>query len=139
MPKLKIAEIAEDADQAIILNGLISFNDAAAGPSNYDKVAVLLCADDTEATVGGIWGKISYDWLFVELLFVLEEHRRNGFGDKLMRAAEQRARDSGCVGVWLDTHGFQAPGFYQDLGYKVFGQLENHPRGFNRFFLCKRL
>jgi ribosomal protein S18 acetylase RimI-like enzyme len=39
--------------------------------------------------------------------------------------------------VWLDTFSFQARGFYEKLGYTVFGEIENHPPGHSRFFLRK--
>ena len=34
---------------------------------------------------------------------------------------------------------FQAPKFYQHLGYKVFEELEDFPLGHRRFFLKKSL
>jgi ribosomal protein S18 acetylase RimI-like enzyme len=40
--------------------------------------------------------------------------------------------------VWVDTFKFQAPGFYQKLGYEVFGVLPDYPRGRRCFFLHKR-
>jgi ribosomal protein S18 acetylase RimI-like enzyme len=45
----------------------------------------------------------------------------------------------GCIGVWLDTYAFQARGFYEKLGYEVFGTLADHPRGGGRFFMRKLL
>jgi hypothetical protein len=36
--------------------------------------------------------------------------------------------ERGHSGVWVDTFEFQAPGFYQKLGYEVFGVLPDHPR-----------
>lgn len=56
-----------------------------------------------------------------------------------MGMAEAIAHDKGCVGVWLDTFSFQAPDFYQKLGYSVFGELKDYPPGYSRFFLQKRL
>jgi ribosomal protein S18 acetylase RimI-like enzyme len=47
--------------------------------------------------------------------------------------------DAGCVGVWLNTFSFQALGFYQRLGYEVFGSLDDHPRGSQRYFMRKLL
>ena len=37
---------------------------------------------------------------------------------KLMAAAEARALERGCHSAWVDTFGFQAPGFYPKLGYR---------------------
>jgi hypothetical protein len=45
----------------------------------------------------------------------------------------------GCQYVWLDTYSFQARPFYEKLGYRVFGQLPDHPPGHTRFFMFKTL
>jgi hypothetical protein len=39
----------------------------------------------------------------------------------------------------LDTFSFQARGFYEKLGYCVFGTLDDYPPGHSRFYLTKRL
>jgi len=77
-------------------------------------------------------------WLFVHNLWITEARRRRGLGRLLMAEAEQRARALGCHSAWLDTFSFQAPGFYQRLGYEIFGTLD-HPPGAKRYFLRKRL
>ena len=56
-----------------------------------------------------------------------------------MRRAEDEARRRGCRGIWLDSFTFQAPGFYQRLGYEIFGALDDYPPGDKRCFLRKRL
>lgn len=138
-PVVVVFEKPEDADYQTILKALISYNNAAAEPSGYEPVAILIRDADRDETIGGLWGKVSYDWLFVALLFVPELLRGQKLGTQLMNAAEQFARERKCVGIWLDTYGFQAPAFYQGLGYEVFGQLPDHPRGSGRFFLRKML
>jgi hypothetical protein len=37
------------------------------------------------------------------------------------------------------TYGFQAPGFYEKLGYREFGRLDKFPPGFSRLFYWKPL
>ena len=55
-------------------------------------------------------------------------------------ASRQRARDErGCIGVRLDTWGFQAKPFYEKQGYTVFGVLEDYPPGETEYQLAKRL
>ena len=54
-------------------------------------------------------------------------------------AAEEVARARGCVGVWLDTFGFQAPGFYLRQGYTKLGELPDYPAPHVRQFFAKRL
>ena len=56
-----------------------------------------------------------------------------------MQQGEAIARADGCVGVWLDTYEFQARGFYEKLGFDLFGTLDDHPIGQKRFFLRKQL
>ncbi len=51
---------------------------------------------------------------------------------------ERRAIERGCHSAWVDTFSFQAPGFYRELGYEAFGELD-YPPEHKRFFLKKRL
>lgn len=125
------------ADRDAVLAPLRAYNRAQAGDAKTRPVVILVSADNG-ATEGGLWGRIGYDWLFVELLVVPEVARGTGLGRQLMDRAEAIARDAGCAGVWLDTYEFQARGFYEKLGYDVFGTLEDHPVGQRRYFLKKR-
>ena len=53
--------------------------------------------------------------------------------------AERIARESGCTFTHTCTFSYQAPGFYQRLGYEVFAVLDDYPDGIRQFFLKKRL
>nr|WP_301075680.1 GNAT family N-acetyltransferase [Sphingomonas sp.] len=77
--------------------------------------------------------------MYVELLVTPEDQRGRGYGTALMNEAEGIAPANGCVGIWLDTFEFQAPGFYEKLGFEVFGTLDDHPIGQKRYFLRKRI
>ena len=65
---------------------------------------------------------------------VSAELRGQGWGRRLIEAAEAVGVQRGCQYVWLDTYSFQARPFYEKLGYQVFGQLPDHPPGHTRFF-----
>ncbi len=41
--------------------------------------------------------------------------------------------------ITLETASFNAPGFYQKLGYEITGQVEGHPAGHTWYHLMKRL
>jgi len=126
------------ADRDGILAPLIAYNDRLAGPSGF-KLLALLLRDQAGKTIGGLWARSVYDWMYVELLAVPDVLRRQGVGSDLMRCAEAAARERGCVGLWVDTYGFQAPDFYVRLGFEMFGTLDDHPRGSGRYFFRKRL
>ena len=121
-----------------VLAPLRAYNVAQAGDAHSRPVAILI-EDDNGAADGGLWGRISYDWMFVELLAVPEAARGAGLGRQLMEQAEAIAREAKCAGIWLDTYEFQARGFYEKLGYALFGTLEDHPVGQRRFFMMKRI
>lgn len=105
-----------------------------------DEVPLDLYAFDGDDLVAGLvadtWGR----WLQVDLLWVHEDRRGSGLGAGLLELAEQRAREErGCIGVRLDTWGFQAKPFYEARGYTVFGVLEDYPPGETEYLLAKRL
>ncbi len=134
------AALDPDPDPALrqaILAPLIAYNEAAAGPSGYAPLAVTV-RDAEGAVAGGLWGYTLYGYLFVELL-CMGPARGQGIGSAVMALAEEEARRRGCTGIWLDTFTFQAPGFYQKLGFSEIGRIEDHPPGQARIFYVKQL
>lgn len=135
---IAVSETPDPADRAPIAAGLDAFNDARVGAEPIRPLAVLV-RDDAGRVVGGLWGWSYYGWLYVEMLFVPESLRGRGVGTGVLRAAETAAAARGCRGVWLDTFTFQAPGFYERLGYAVLGTIADYPPGHGRLILTKRL
>ncbi|PON19260.1 GNAT family N-acetyltransferase [Candidatus Entotheonella serta] len=115
-------------EREAILKPLRAYNLSHTGDMAFETVGILLRDPVTEEVVGGLYGKISYGWLFIELLSVPDQLRTQGTGSRLMRAAEELARQHGCTGIWLDTFSFQAPGFYRKLGFTEFGHIADYPR-----------
>jgi GNAT superfamily N-acetyltransferase len=136
-PTIIVPERPDEADRTAILEALVAFNEKAGGRSAFQPLAILLQDPTNGKTVGGLWGRTVYDWLFVELFVVPEGYRGRNLGSQILTQAENIARQRGCIGVWLDTYTFQAPGFYKKQGYEVFGAVEDHPRGSSRTFLKK--
>jgi len=133
-----VAETASDSDRKAIVDALMAFNEKAGGPAHFQPLTILIKDPASSTTLGGLWGRTIYDWLFVELLVVPERFRSRGLGSRLLAQAETIARERGCIGVWLDTYAFQAPDFYRKQGYTAFGTIEDHPRGHKRVFFQKR-
>lgn len=138
MIRLAVTDDPTLEDRAAVLAPLVEFNLRHAAPPNPRPLAILL-KDEDGNTIGGLWGRSIYDWLLVEFLAVPEAARGQGTGAALMRRAEEIAIERGCAGIWLDTFAFQTRGFYEKLGYSIFGQLDDHPKGSVRYFLSKRL
>ena len=119
---------ASPEDTAIIRDGLARFNVAATQHTYYSPLAILL-RDDRDAVVGGTLGDVWGGWLDLTFLWVAEPLRGKGYGEQLLRVAEDEARALGCQGVFLETLGFQARPFYERYGYEVFAKLPDRPAG----------
>ena len=77
--------------------------------------------------------------LYVSTVFVDEDHRRQGYGAKLIREMEKRAAAMGVNMIRLDTFSWQGKEFYEAMGYEVVGSYENPTDGYEEFFFIKRL
>jgi len=134
--QIEVTATPSATDREAVLGGLLAFIRVEAGVVGT-SLAVLV-RDEAGAVVGGLTGRTSAAWLFVELLWLPEALRGTGLGTRLMMAAEAEAVRRGCMGAHLDTYDFQAPSFYRKLGYEVFGSIEDHPPGHTRFWMRKR-
>jgi GNAT superfamily N-acetyltransferase len=127
---------ATDDERASIIGGLVGYNDTHGAVERYRGLAIV--ARSGETIIGGLLGHTNWNWLFIRQLWIEEAFRGSGMGSRLLRAAEAEAIARGCAHAHCDTFEFQALPFYQNLGYEIFGQLEDYPPGFTRYFLQKR-
>jgi ribosomal protein S18 acetylase RimI-like enzyme len=126
------------ADREAVLAGLRAFNRRHSTEPGHEPLAFVL-RDGAGTVQGGLLAETAWHWLHIEILWIADALRGQGWGRRLMETAEAAGRARGCRGAYLDTFGFQAPGFYEKLGYVVFGVLEDYPPGSRRIFLHKRL
>ena len=140
MPKITLTDTPTPQMRDAISNWLLAFNASRVGNSEPPRPLVLVLSDlASDEILGGLYGSTWMSYLHVNLLFVPESMRGAGVGRKLMMEAEAEAVRRGCSAASLDTFSFQARGFYEKLGYSVFGMLEDYPQGHRRFYLTKRL
>jgi GNAT superfamily N-acetyltransferase len=129
-------EKPEEKAWEIIGRGLERYNRQKAGDETFQRICFALTNPDG-TIVGGVLGEMYWDWLHVDLMWIEEEFRGAGFGHKLMLAIEMEAKKRGAKHIFLDTFSFQAPEFYEQHGYRVFGELPEFPAGYTRFFFTK--
>jgi GNAT superfamily N-acetyltransferase len=118
--------------------GLIRYNRQQAGPLRYTRT-VLTVRDAKGRLLGGTILQSYWKETYVELLWLSAKARRLGYGRRLIQEAERRARRRGSVLLHLNTYSFQAPGFYEKLGFKRLGGMQGSPRGESRHFYAKKL
>ena len=138
MLNIEIAETPTPDEREFILQQLLKFNSQRAGEANYKPLTIFLREAD-ENLVGGLLGATYWQWLYVDLFWIHESWRKQGYGDAVLAAAEQEAMRRGCQYAYLDTFSFQAPEFYQKRGYVVFGEIPGFPEEHSRYFLKKAL
>ncbi|MFA9379101.1 MAG: GNAT family N-acetyltransferase [Lachnotalea sp.] len=79
------------------------------------------------------------NWLTVEYLWVNKVLRGQHIGSKILKKAEETAKERGCKYVFLDTFSFQAPEFYKKHGYQEIFTLEEYPVTGKRHYFTKIL
>lgn len=136
--KISFEEKPESDDIKFIANKIDEFNCSRVGFDDFEHLRYFL-RDENNELVGGLLAITFWQWLHIDILWLDEKYRNQGFGRKLMLAAEQKAIERGCKFAFLDTWEFQAKEFYLKLGYEVFGELPNFPKGYSRYFLKKTL
>ncbi|MET9953019.1 GNAT family N-acetyltransferase [Streptomyces sp. NPDC006339] len=120
--------------------GLDEINFPATGTTAADQGALTVKAvDEAGEIVGGLsawtWGGL----LGIEMLWVREDSRGDGWGGELLLAAEEEARRRGCDRACVSSFTFQAPAFYQRHGYVETGRTLGIPGGAEDVHMYKKL
>ena len=138
-PVLMLSDTPEPDAVRIISDGLNAYNDAIVGYADRRPLHVILRDGAGGPVLGGISGATSLGVLFVNTVFLPAGHRGAGLGARMLAMAEAEARRRGCRTGVLFTISFQAPGFYQRCGWRIFGEIPSDPPGTTRVFLTKDL
>ena len=136
-PVITVSSKSEPDVDRVVEDGLSAFNDAIVGYADRTPLHVIVRDLDTGAILGGISGKTSLGLLFIDLVYLPEALRGRDIGSRMMELAENEACRRGCRAGVLLTINFQAPGFYQRLGWRIFGEVPCDPEGTRRIFLTK--
>jgi GNAT superfamily N-acetyltransferase len=123
---------------AFLADRIYEFNTKATG--YFDGKLLAGCVRSISGEV--IAGYNGYTWggcCELTHVWVREDHRGRGLGAILLRSAEAEARARGCVQIVLATHDFQAPGFYERMGYDRKFVIEGRPSGHVDIIYAKTL
>lgn len=123
---------------AFLTDRIYEYNVQATGYDDGMLLAGCIRNDSGEIIAGfngHTWGgccELANVWVDVR-------YRGQGLGALLLRSAEAEAAARGCVRVVLATHSFQAPGFYERMGYECKYVIEGRPAGYSDIIYVKAL
>ena len=133
--KLSIVSELSDKNLKKIEDGLRQFNLSKTTEENI-PINVLLNNDEGNI-IGGLQGNHNSKWLYINAIWVDSNYRGQGYGKKMMIEVEKEAIKKGVSNSHLQT--IHSLGFYEKLGYEIFGVIKDSPIGFNMYYLKKRL
>lgn len=133
---ISIEDNPEPAALAAIQQGLADYNLLFSETDNHQLLTILL-HDSNNQLAGGLLGGTYWRWLHIDILWLCEDLRQQGYGSRLLQTAEQEAVQRGCRHAHLETHDFQAVPFYQKHGYIIFAELADLPPNHIKYFLKK--
>jgi GNAT superfamily N-acetyltransferase len=136
MATVQVDSQHDDVHKAV-LDGLVAYNNAAAGDGKRESVSVSV--REGEKIIGGAVGRYWHGWVYVDLFWIDEAVRGQDLGTRVMDALEAHALQLGAIGVHLVTYSWQARPFYEKRGYTVFGELGPYPQGHACYWLSKKL
>lgn len=123
---------------AFLVDRIYEFNSKATGYFDGRLLGASV-QDEAGEVIAGLSGHTWGACAEISHLWVSEHHRHNGLGKTLLRVAEAEAVRRGCTQVVLTTHSFQAPGFYERLGYERKYAIEGRPKGHSNIVFVKPL
>jgi GNAT superfamily N-acetyltransferase len=129
MPTVSVETDLFEEVNAAVSAGLKAYNDRFLPSPRERKPLAISLTDDGGRIIGGLIGQIQLDWLYVELLWIDESLKGQGYGKRLLEEAERQVRAFGGTHIHLWTWSFQAPDFYRAMGFEEWGRLKDHPSG----------
>ncbi|CAM3846671.1 GNAT family N-acetyltransferase [Nocardioides zeicaulis] len=118
MPELQpvVGEADPSLDQR--LNDELDRFNKAATPGVPPARELTVKVEHDGRLVAGVSGWTWGDAAGIGMTWVHEDQRGSGLGGRLLGAFEREAADRGCTHVFVTSFTFQAPAFYERLGYE---------------------
>ncbi|MCP5369348.1 MAG: GNAT family N-acetyltransferase [Rickettsiaceae bacterium] len=118
------------------------FTRYAIAEKGFDGVAeepIAFVAKENNIVMGICVVQLFWGNLHVKNLLVYEEYRRAGVGRELIAHALEFGKKQGCKFAYVETMSFQAPEFYQKLGFRVELKRDDYAGNSSFYYLRKDL
>lgn len=124
-------------DNAVVTEGITASIENIIG--GRDTAFSVFLKNDAGNVFGGIQAFLDTESIYIDVLWVAKSLQKQGYGTKLLLAAEQEAIQNGCMYSLVDTWDFQAEVFYLKNGYERIGEIKNYWHGHAKIFLRKNV
>ena len=125
-------------DKDVMIQGLLSHH-ADKGHVRKTTTFSFLLKNQEDKVVGMVIATVLWNGMEINSLWVDESIRNQGWGEKLMNIAEEEGKNRGCTVSYTNTFDWQAPKFYEKLGYTLYGKLDDFPKGSSLSYYSKQL
>lgn len=126
-------------DKQIMIDGMLAYHASKGHPRKVDQYSVLIKNKHDNKLIGIVMVTFLWNGMQIGTLWVDEDMRGQGLGRKLMGMVEEEGKKRGATFAYTDTFTWQASGFYEKLGYSVYGKLEEFPPGNSLTYYRKSL
>ncbi len=99
----------------------------------------LILRNEEGKIIGGVITSMLVGVMHLEILWVDKKYRRQGLGRALILEAEKIGKKKGYSTCQTWTFDFQAPEFYQSIGFQVLGICNVYTDGITEYVLMKQL
>ena len=126
--RLVVEDDPDPRELAVLEEKLAAAAAAAVGVGEEEEFGIFV-RDDAGRILAGASGSVWGGCCQIHALWVDGPQRGHGLARELMAEAEAVARRRGCRLVMGLTYDVLTPGFYDRLGYRTAGMIEDCPAG----------
>lgn len=116
----------EDKERDAIVENILEAYDKPFNEGITEKDVSFFIEED-DKVIGGLLGAVYGDYFEIGTLAILEEHRQKGYGEMLLKKAEEYGREQGCVYALLYTTDYQGETYYPKFGYEIISSVIDYP------------
>jgi GNAT superfamily N-acetyltransferase len=139
--RFTISEDSSKESQIVVRKGLgKNFDDHVANLlKEYPHTGIqLIIKNDVGQVIWGLSGYSVLGTMTLEVLWVDERYRGQGYGKDLLIHAEKVAKERKCIALQTACFSFQNLGFMMSQGFGAFGVSEVYPKGVKEHYLIKK-
>jgi GNAT superfamily N-acetyltransferase len=129
-----VSDSVKNEYKELLHSGLSDYNKFIKGNDESQELTVLL-KDVNGQIIGGVNGEILWDYFNINMLWLNEFHRKQGFGSLIINSLFKIIKEKGINNIQVTTNYENIKSFYLSIGFNIIGILNDRPKGFHTYYL----